>query len=88
MSGHPDAGMHCHLCNHPVNLQTDLNTDENGRAVHEDCYVRSICPEKTSDDKDSNLLAGVGLGDHEMIAALYDRYSTLTNWRNVAHSRP
>jgi len=79
MSGHPDAGMRCQLCNHPVNLRSDMNTDENGMAVHEDCYVRRICPQKALADRDmdSSLLAQVAAGDQEAIAALYDRYSTL-----------
>jgi hypothetical protein len=28
----------CHVCNEPVNLQT-TNTDEDGKVVHENCYV-------------------------------------------------
>jgi hypothetical protein len=29
----------CALCSKPLDLQTDLCADENGKAVHEDCYV-------------------------------------------------
>ena len=32
----------CMLCSSPVNLQTDLCTDENGQAVHENCYVNRL----------------------------------------------
>jgi hypothetical protein len=32
----------CILCSQPVNLRTDLYADENGKAVHEDCYVKKI----------------------------------------------
>ncbi len=32
---------HCAICNEPVELETS-KTDENGKAVHEDCYARKI----------------------------------------------
>jgi hypothetical protein len=32
----------CIVCRKPVDLSTDLYADENGRAVHEECYVRRI----------------------------------------------
>jgi hypothetical protein len=32
----------CIICSQPINLETDLCTDENGNAVHEDCYVKKI----------------------------------------------
>jgi hypothetical protein len=31
----------CHLCSKPVELET-AKTDEGGRAVHEECYLRKI----------------------------------------------
>jgi hypothetical protein len=31
----------CHICNETVNLQT-AKTDENGKMVHEECYVQRI----------------------------------------------
>jgi hypothetical protein len=30
------------LCSKPVSLQTDLAADENGKAVHRECYVKRI----------------------------------------------
>ena len=30
------------LCSKPVELTVDLNADENGKAVHEQCYVNRI----------------------------------------------
>jgi hypothetical protein len=36
----------CMLCSKPVNLQTDFQADENGKAVHEDCYVKHIGPKQ------------------------------------------
>ncbi len=32
----------CALCSTPVDLQVDLHADENGKAVHEDCYVKHL----------------------------------------------
>jgi hypothetical protein len=29
----------CSICNEPVELET-AKTDEDGKAVHEDCYIR------------------------------------------------
>ena len=31
----------CSICNEPVEVET-AKTDENGKAVHEDCYVRIL----------------------------------------------
>jgi hypothetical protein len=42
MGGHPFEGIPCTICAKPVDLQTDLTADENGKAVHEDCYVKQI----------------------------------------------
>jgi len=30
---------HCVMCRKVLDLTSDLNTDENGKAVHEQCYV-------------------------------------------------
>jgi hypothetical protein len=32
----------CPICKQPVSLER-CKTDEDGRAIHEDCYVRKIC---------------------------------------------
>lgn len=32
----------CPICHEPVSLER-CKTDEDGRAIHEDCYVRKIC---------------------------------------------
>ncbi len=42
MGGHPFPEISCTLCSKPIDLQTDLQADEHGRAVHEDCYVERI----------------------------------------------
>ncbi len=42
MGGHPFQEMACTICARPVDLQTDLCADENGKAVHEDCYVKHV----------------------------------------------
>jgi hypothetical protein len=35
-----DPEFHCVMCNALLDLTIDLNTDENGTAVHEQCYVK------------------------------------------------
>ncbi len=42
MEGHPSQEISCTLCSKPVDLRVDLYADENGKAVHEDCYVKHI----------------------------------------------
>jgi hypothetical protein len=42
MDSRSSPGISCVLCAKPVNLQTDLCADENGKAVHQDCYVNHI----------------------------------------------
>jgi hypothetical protein len=42
MGGHPFREIPCMLCSKPVNLTSDLSTDENGQAVHEECYAKWI----------------------------------------------
>jgi len=32
----------CVLCRKSVDLRIDLCADENGKAIHEDCYVKHI----------------------------------------------
>ena len=42
MGGHPVPEIPCKICNKPVDLRVDLSADENGKAVHENCYVHRI----------------------------------------------
>ena len=42
MGGHPFPEISCTICARPVDLTVDLYTDEKGKAVHEDCYVKHI----------------------------------------------
>jgi hypothetical protein len=42
MGGHPFSEIPCAICNKAVNLSADLTADENGKAVHEDCYVNHV----------------------------------------------
>jgi len=42
MGGHPFSEIPCAICNKAVNLSADLTADENGKAVHEECYVNQI----------------------------------------------
>jgi hypothetical protein len=42
MGGHPSTEIPCTICSKPVDLTVDLYADENGKAVHSDCYVQHI----------------------------------------------
>ena len=42
MGSRPFSEIPCALCSKPVDLNTDLWADENGKAVHEKCYVKRI----------------------------------------------
>jgi hypothetical protein len=39
MGGHPFPEIPCTICAKPIGLTVVLHADENGKAVHEDCYV-------------------------------------------------
>jgi hypothetical protein len=39
----------CVLCSKPVKLHVDLCADENGKAVHEDCYVKHVSGKSLAD---------------------------------------
>ncbi len=39
MGGHPFSEIPCTICKKPVDLMVDLYANENGEAVHEQCYV-------------------------------------------------
>jgi hypothetical protein len=45
---HPDGRVRCPICHEPVQL-LNAKTDEDGRAVHEACYVQQICQTQNSD---------------------------------------
>ena len=38
----------CRICNKPLQLETDTHTDEDGKAVHEECYVKHVTTVNTS----------------------------------------
>jgi len=42
MGGHPFQEIACTICAKPVDLTVDLQADERGKVVHEDCYVLQI----------------------------------------------
>ncbi|MGC1372134.1 MAG: hypothetical protein WA824_08355 [Candidatus Sulfotelmatobacter sp.] len=42
MGGHLFPEIHCTFCSETVDLTVDLYADENGNAVHEDCYVKHV----------------------------------------------
>ena len=39
MAADPYPEISCTICSKPVDLRVDLYADENGRAVHEKCYI-------------------------------------------------
>ena len=39
----------CHICNEPINLETDLATDEHGRSLHGDCCMKQIEAQATAE---------------------------------------
>jgi hypothetical protein len=45
----------CILCNNPIDLRSDLSADENGKAVHEACYVKRITG--SSSDPSATMVA-------------------------------
>jgi hypothetical protein len=50
----------CVLCREAVDLRTDLNADENGQPVHEDCYVNrlgALRPNQTSAEQLLDMLS-------------------------------
>ncbi|MGB8987234.1 MAG: hypothetical protein WCC37_11570 [Candidatus Sulfotelmatobacter sp.] len=48
MGGHPFPEIPCILCNKAVDLSADLFADENGKAVHEECYVKRLTSSGTN----------------------------------------
>ena len=42
MDGRSFPEIPCAVCSKPVNLKLDLSADENGKAVHTECYVKRI----------------------------------------------
>jgi hypothetical protein len=32
----------CRICSKPLQLETNTRTDEDGKAVHEECYVKHV----------------------------------------------
>jgi hypothetical protein len=42
MGSRPFPEISCMICRDPVTLIFDLCTDENGKAVHEDCYANRL----------------------------------------------
>jgi len=47
MGGHPFPEISCTICARSVDLTVDLCADENGKTVHEECYVKHIMSSHT-----------------------------------------
>ena len=54
MGGPSFTEIPCTLCGETVDLTVDLCADENGVAIHEDCYVKHV----TSNEGQSKLGGG------------------------------
>ena len=42
MGGPTYPEISCAICNKPVDLSVDLNANEKGEALHEECYVKHV----------------------------------------------
>jgi hypothetical protein len=42
MKSPPFPEIPCLICSKPVDLSVDLSADENGKAVHTECYAKRI----------------------------------------------
>jgi len=42
MKSRPFPEIPCVICSKPIDLGADLSADENGKAVHTECYVKRI----------------------------------------------
>ena len=52
MTDKKDWQIICHICNQPITLEdSSTSADEDGQAVHSECYARQI-GKKEEDDKD------------------------------------
>jgi hypothetical protein len=48
MGGQPFPEIPCTICARSVDLTVDLCADENGKTVHEECYVKHITSSSSS----------------------------------------
>jgi hypothetical protein len=62
MGSRPSPEITCILCSKPVDLRTDLCADENGKAMHEDCYVTHVTSNR-DDPKLSESQEGFQMSD-------------------------
>jgi hypothetical protein len=43
----------CRICGEPVRLTSNMVVDEDGKAVHEECYVKEVRSDANQDDPDN-----------------------------------
>ncbi|MGA7295631.1 MAG: hypothetical protein WBW53_21680 [Terriglobales bacterium] len=48
MASLPRLEVLCAICNQPVTFHADTCTDENGYAVHVECYVKRVTAKKSA----------------------------------------
>jgi hypothetical protein len=44
-----DSVFACRICHEPVKLETDTCVDEEGKSVHEECYIKEISEARRKD---------------------------------------
>ena len=52
MSEQDSLRLLCRICHEPVSLKSDTVVDEDGKPVHEACYVKENCYKKETTGKD------------------------------------
>lgn len=48
MNNRQESEVKCSICNKPVTLHSDTGTDEDGKAVHKQCYAKRISEDNHS----------------------------------------
>ncbi len=56
MGGHPFPEITCIVCSKPLTLETDLNADDDGKPVHEECYVNHLTRVRSNQNAAEKLL--------------------------------
>jgi hypothetical protein len=60
MGRHPVPEISCIICSEPLDLRIDLSADENGKAVHSQCYVNRLVlksSQQNASEKTFDILA-------------------------------
>ncbi len=55
MGSRPFPEISCAICSLPMDLRIDLCADENGKAIHEDCYCKRLFSESPKQNRETLL---------------------------------